>query len=386
MTRPPAVEDWEADEWDNPDSLYQFEGERLRPSRGIAKVIGFFLLLAVAAAVVGGGAYGLWAMNQVNPPDKSGETATFNVTAADDVESVANRLQAMGIITNAKLFTQYVEKKGGLELNPGTFNLIVHDNFGEISKVLRTPPALTYDRVTFPEGFTLDQISRRLVSKVPRLDSAKFFEVATNGKIRSPFQPDNIASLEGLVFPDTYQVSGDQDEGAVLKQLLRQMELVGNREGLDKAPQLVGMTPYQVLTVASLIEKEAKFDEDRAKIASVIYARLFLGMPLEIDAALYYGQSTDTPFNQLKALESPYNVYKHKGLPPTPIASPGAASIKAALNPAPPPPQSECPAATDRCAYLFYVLKDKEGHHVFATTLAQHDENVKVARAAGVLP
>jgi UPF0755 protein len=385
MTKPPIMHDWEADEWDSPEALYEFEAEPLRPSRGIAKLLGFLFLLLVGASIVVGGVYGLWVLRQVNPPGKPGEKVKFTVTAADDLKSVANRLQATEIITSAKVFTWYVKQKGGLELNPGPYEIARRDNMGDVAKVLRTLPAQTFDKVTFPEGFTLDQISRRLTSKIPRLDSAKFFEVATNGKIRSPFQPPEIASLEGLVFPDTYQITGDQDESAILKQLLRQMELVGNREGLDKAKTQVGLTPYQVLIVASLIEKEAKFDEDRPKIASVIYNRLAINKELEIDATLYYGQSNETPFAQLRALDGPYNSYKRKGLPPTPIASPGAASIRAALNPSPPPPQSECGPGVDRCGYLYYVLKDKEGHHVFATTVEQHDANVKAAKAAGVL-
>jgi UPF0755 protein len=166
--------------------------------------------------------------------------------------------------------------------------------------------------------------------------------------------------------------------------MINQMVLVGNREGLDKSLDKVLRTPYEVLIVASLVEKEAKFDEDRAKIASVIYNRLAIDKELEIDAALFYGQPANTPFKTLRATDSPYNVYMHKGLPPTPIASPGAASIRAALNPAPDPPLSECPG-TEQCKYLYYVVKDKEGHHVFATTVEKHDENVNAARAAGLL-
>jgi UPF0755 protein len=118
----------------------------------------------------------------------------------------------------------------------------------------------------------------------------------------------------------------------------------------------------------------------------VIYNRLFLGMPLEIDASLYYRQDPRIPFAQLKALDSPYNLYKVQGLPPTPIASPSAASIRAALNPAPLLPQSECPDARTQCALLYYVLIDRDGHHAFAKTLQEHEANVAKARAAGLVP
>ena len=384
MTRPPVLHDWEQDEWDAPDDLYEFEGERTRPSRGIAKVLGFLFLLTVGGAIVVGGFYGLWVLRQVNPPGKPGAKVAFTVTSDDDIVTVATRLESAGIITNAKVFQQYVKQKGGLELQTGTFQIAVHDNLGEVTRALRTSPGQIFQKVTFPEGFTLDQISRRLSKEVPRFTPPSFMDVANSGKVKSPFQPAGVTSLEGLVFPDTYQFAGDQDEATVLKKMINQMVLVGNREGLDKALEKVRRTPYEVLIVASMVEKEAKFDEDRAKIASVIYNRLAIDKELEIDAALYYGQPANTPFKTLRATDSPYNVYLHKGLPPTPIASPGAASIRAALNPAPDPPLSECPG-TEQCKYLYYVVNDKEGHHVFATTVEKHDENVKAARAAGLL-
>jgi UPF0755 protein len=384
MARPPVLHDWEQDEWDAPDDLYEFEGEPNRPSRGIAKVLGFLFLLTVAGAIVVGGFYGLWVLRQVNPPGKPGAKVAFTVTSDDDIVTVATRLESAGIITNAKVFQQYVKQKGGLELQTGTFQIAVHDNLGEVTRALRTSPGQIFQKVTFPEGFTLDQISRRLSKEVPRFTPPSFMDVANSGKVKSPFQPAGVTSLEGLVFPDTYQFAGDQDEATVLKKMINQMVLVGNREGLDKAQEKVLRTPYEVLIVASLVEKEAKFDEDRAKIASVIYNRLGIDKELEIDAALYYGQPADTPFKTLRATDSAYNVYMHKGLPPTPIASPGAASIKAALNPAPDPPLSEC-TGTEQCKYLYYVVNDKEGHHVFATTVEKHDENVKAARAAGLL-
>ena len=279
MTRPPVLHDWEQDEWDAPDDLYEFEGERNRPSRGIAKFLGFFCLLAVGGAVVVGGFYGIWVLRQVNPPGKPGAKVAFSVTADDDIKTVAERLETQGIITNAKVFQQYVDKKGGLDLQAGTFQIAIHDNMGEVTKALRTSPSQTYENVTFPEGWSLDTISRRLSNKVPRFTPSKFMEVANSGKVTSPFQPPGVTSLEGLVFPDTYRISGDEDEVKVLQKLVRQMVLVGNREGLDKAQEKVARTPYEVLIVASLIEKEARFDEDRSKIAAVIYNRL--AMPKE---------------------------------------------------------------------------------------------------------
>ena len=112
-------------------------------------------------------------------------------------------------------------------------------------------------------------------------------------------------------------------------------------------------------------------------------------MPLEVDATLLYKQNPDLPFLELKAIDSPYNTYLYAGLPPTPIANPGRAAIKAALNPAPNPSAGDpiCREITDGspCMYIYYVLSDKDGNHKFAATLAQHQANVQAAIIAGVL-
>jgi UPF0755 protein len=170
------------------------------------------------------------------------------------------------------------------------------------------------------------------------------------------------------------------------------MERVGAQENIDARAAQLGLSPYQVLIVASMIEREAKFDADRGKIARVIYNRLspFVNMPLQIDATLFYGQDPNATFAQVKDIDTPYNTYLHNGLPPTPIANPGRASIEAALNPTPNPSQGDpicvgLPAGTP-CLYLYYVKIDEEGHHAFSATLEQQQANIDKATAAGVLP
>jgi UPF0755 protein len=144
-----------------------------------------------------------------------------------------------------------------------------------------------------------------------------------------------------------------------------------------------------VLIVASMIEREAKVEEDRPKIARVILNRLRADMPLQIDATLLYGQPAGASPTALSEIDTPYNTYMHTGLPPTPIANPGRASIQAAVNPAPDPSQGDpicaaLPVPTD-CHYLFYVVADEEGRHAFAATLEQHEINVQHARDLGLL-
>lgn len=387
MKRRPVLDDWTPDPWDDPEEVFDFETEKLRPNRTLPRLVGFVATILIVAALLIGGGVGVWAVRQVNPSGTPGDKVNFTVEEGEDLDTVAGRLESQGIITSAKVFTWYTKQKGGYEPQVGYFTVRPKDNMGNVLKALRTPPALTYDKVTFPEGFTLDQFGLRLSKTISRLSAERFATEAGSGNVRSVFAPPDQPSLEGLLFPDTYQIGGNEDERKVLEKLVKQMERIGLSENIDKAEEKVGRTPYEVLIVASLIEREAKFQEDRPKIAQVIYNRLALGMPLQIDASLYYGNSTETPFSELREIDSPYNTYKYKGLPPTPIASPGRAAIAAAMNPAPSPPQSECIEIKKNqgCGYLFYVLKDAEGRHEFATNLDDHNANVKAAQAAGLL-
>jgi UPF0755 protein len=193
------------------------------------------------------------------------------------------------------------------------------------------------------------------------------------------------------LFPDTYRVSNADNEGQVIERMLELMERVVAQEDVLAASERLGLSPYEILTVASMIEREAKVDADRAVIARVIYNRLARGMRLEIDATLYYGAPAGTPFDVLRDTDSPYNTYLYSGLPPTPIANPGRASIRAAVNPAPNPASGDeicavLPDPTVGCDYLFYVLADDDGSHAFAVTFEQHQANIDAARRAGVLP
>jgi UPF0755 protein len=378
--------DWFDDPWDDLDEVWSAEVERAPAQRRwIGVVLAILVALGVVALLVAG-AVGWWLIRQLNPPGEAQTSERFVVLVDDTVETLSERLAEEGFIAHAGVFRWYTERQGGLELEPGTYVLRPGDHVGNLLAVLRTPPSQTFTRVVFPEGFTVGQMGRRLQDRLPDLDAARFAELALeDGAVRSDYQPAGITSLEGLLFPDTYQVAGDETEVRVLERMVRLMERVGRQEGIDES----ALTPYEVLIIASMIEREAKVDEDRPKIARVIYNRLFLGMKLQIDATLYYGQDSSVPFPVLRERDSPYNTYLYEGLPPTPIANPGRASIRAALNPSPNPPPGdpicrELPASK-ACLYLYYVLADTEGRHAFAATLEQHERNIAASIAAGVL-
>ncbi|MEY3618312.1 MAG: hypothetical protein RL726_1010 [Actinomycetota bacterium] len=381
--------------------MTEYDDERLLPDltirssrwRKSRRSLLFASCAVVAIGLIWFGVDQLTYLRKVNPPGDPLAADVFRVVEGADVPSLADALESAGFIVDAGVFERYVSEKGGLDVVPGYYTLRPRDHIGNLLRVLRTPPNETYFKVTFPEGFTVEQIAERVSDELGSIDRSNLVtDAGLNGVpsiVRSRYQPDSVTSLEGLLFPNTYLIAGDSTTAQILRDMIALTERVGRQEGLDDAMTLVGRSPYEVLIIASMIEREAKLDEDRDKIARVIYNRLELGMPLEIDATLFYRQDSARPFLELKALDTPYNTYLKTGLPPTPIANPGRESIAAALDPAPNPTAGDplCGEITEsaQCRYLYYVLADEDGRHTFAATLEQHLANVQKSIEAGVL-
>jgi len=209
------------------------------------------------------------------------------------------------------------------------------------------------------------------VAALPGHTQASFVAAANSGLIRSAYEPAATTSLEGLLFPDTYFVLPNESDASILRRLVNRFDEIGDQIGLGAT---TAVTPYQTVIVASLIEQEVKIPTDGPLVAAVIYNRLRLGMPLQIDATLCYvkGGCPPVPTNADKQRVSPYNTYKVTGLPPTPIASVTMASLQAAMQPANVP-------------YLYYVISDASGKLAFSTTLAQQNHNIALAHAKGLL-
>jgi UPF0755 protein len=336
------------------------------------------------------GSLGWWAIRVLNPSGDPGVAINFTVNEGDTVSSVATRLESAGIIGNAMIFRWYASTKGSVALTPGYYALKPQDNAGSLIEALSTPPDQTFISVTFPEGMTVAQMGKRLSEKMTFMSVEDFATAANSPDTESVLRPKSVTSLEGLLFPDTYQISGDDTEARVVARLVSMMERVTRQVDLTAGAKARGFRPYEILIIASLIEREAKVATDRSKIAQVIYNRLAKKMKLEIDASVKYGQDPVMTWTEMKATDTAYNTYINAGLPPTPIANAGKASIQAALAPfgAPPATDPACSglAVGVKCEYLYYVLADAAGGHVFATTYDQHLLNVEKSKAAGLLP
>ena len=381
---------WHEDPWDDVRSVGDEALDEVRDGGSFLRGPLRQLFAVIATLILVVGAIGSWAVFQLNPTGGDGATVNFTVQDGDTISAVADRLETAGVISHPSLFRWYVSAKGGLDLTPGYFTLKKNESAGRIIAALSKPPAQTFISVTFPEGFTVVQMAARLAEKMVFMTAEDFIAAATGPNVKSELLPKGITTLEGVLFPDTYQVSGDDNEERVVGRMADMMLRVAKQKKLSESVRLVGLTPYQTLIVASLIEREAKIPEDRAKIARVIYNRLAKKMKLEIDASVKYNANPALSWTELKSIDTLYNTYIHAGLPPTPIANPGRASIEAALAPASNPSATDeacvgLPSGT-KCEYLYYVLADATGRHVFATTYDQHLQNIEKARIAGVLP
>lgn len=394
----PAV-DWPTDPWDDADSTASVE--RLRRQTRPIKYFVYLAMVVMVVMILIAGAVGWWYLGKINPEGDPGAVQSFTVQEADDLETLSVRLEEEGLVSDAGVFRWYVDRNGGLEITPGFYQLRPDDHMGNVLDTLETPPGQTYTKVTFPEGFTIDRMATRLESTIGRMSADDFENASSDRAIRSVWQPVEVTSLEGLLFPDTYQVSNAESEAQVVERMVALMERVGGQEDIETRSAVFGRTPYEILIIASLIEREAKVPEDRAKISRVIHNRLFVSQqnpdspfPLQIDASVLYGRDQfgldqNLEFRDLRQIDTPYNTYLRTGLPPTPIANPGRASIRAALNPAPNPPPGDplcvdLPVPSD-CFYFFYVLADEDGSHAFAATPEQHEANVQAALALGLL-
>ena len=331
------------------------------------------VLIALAAFFVLVAGSVVWYQRQINPPGKPGEPITFTIPEGASSGTIAAILDDKGVIKSARVFKLYLKLHPTSGMEAGTYSIAKNESIGAIVSRLKAGPEKTFERLTIPEGLTLKQIADR-VGRLKGRSAEKFLDAANSGRVRSEFEPAGSNNLEGLVFPDTYFIEGTDTEEIILKRMVDQFDTVAVEEGLNTA---TGRSAYDVLKIASLVESEGKVAADRPKIAQVIDNRLDKGMLLQIDATVIYARGGRRPngrvlYSDLE-IDSPYNTYKYKGLPPTPISAAGRSAIRAALHPEPGP-------------WLFYVKFQKDGTHKFSTTLAEHNAAIADARRRGVNP
>lgn len=331
--------------------------------RIVAIAAGVVVVILLLAAV--------WVARQASPPGPRGPMVTVVVAPGSSTARIADVLAANGVISHPLLFRLYVKVRGGGPFQAGQYSLPRHDSYGDVVRLMHRGPLA--NRLTIPEGFTVTQIADR-VGAIPGHSKAHFLAVAESGAVHSRYQPAGSTDLEGLLFPDTYQIEPGESDAQILTAMVTRFDQVAQAAGLDHAPTTAGVNPYQAVVVASMIEREAKLAGDRGLVAEVIYNRLARGMRLQVDATVLFAlrrfEGGTLSAGDLQ-VDSPYNTYRVTGLPPGPIACPGQAALQAALAP-------------PKGAYLYYVVVAPDGQEAFSTTLAGQEANIALARSRGL--
>ena len=296
-----------------------------------------------------------------------GAPVTVDIAPGETTAQIAHQLDADGVIGNT-LWFRLIAKLRGIDgkIEAGRYALRKGMGTQAALDVLSGTAGPAGAPVTVPEGFTLRQIAERLGAHT-QISAPSFVTAATNGSVRAPLERPNVGSLEGLLFPQTYVVAPHDTAVTVTQRMVD--EFVRATDSVDWSyPRARGLSPYQAVIIASLVEREAKVPEDRPKVAAVVYNRLARGMRLQIDATALYGVPHKVPTQADLRRASPYNTYLINGLPPTPIASPGLAAIEAAAH----------PAALDA---LYYVVCEPSGKSCFTRSAAEF-ERLKRLRPA----
>ena len=243
-----------------------------------------------------------WFWWQLNPPGGAGAKVEVQIARGCGVPCIGDELSHRGVIGPSWVFNVYSRLNGDTNFKAGTYELRKNMGVSSAVKALKAGPHIAYVKLTIPPGFWLKQIAAR-VGKLPGLNVDSFAEATQNNAVRSAFEPQGTNNLEGLLWPDTYNISADEDEILVLSTLVQTFDKRAVELGLANA-NVQGHGAYDIIKVASLVEAEAKIDADRPLIASVIYNRLARGMPLQIDATLIYARGDPTEPHALRTRTS----------------------------------------------------------------------------------
>jgi len=295
-----------------------------------------------------------------------GESKKVRIERGSSVREVARLLKREGIIRNETaflIFHRFLFK--GAPLQAGVYRFSKPLRTVDVIRKLVNGEISTF-RVSVPEGLTIEETAEVFSSYIP---PPAFVEAAGNWWLIKDLDPE-ARDLEGYLFPDTYVFPEDVLPSLVVKRMVGNFRRKFTPEMRARAKEL-GMSVREVVTLASIIEKESSNNEEKPLISSVFHNRMKLGMPLQSDPTVIYAMKKLGIWEgrlyrrHYREVKSPYNTYLHKGLPPGPICSPGLSSIKAALY----------PASTD---YLYFIAVD--GHHEFSETYQQHLEILRSRR------
>ncbi|MDN5851840.1 MAG: endolytic transglycosylase MltG [Actinomycetia bacterium] len=343
-----------------------------KKKRGPGCMIALIIVLVLGAA-------GYWGVNKavsmldgvLGPPDNYSGNGTGKVVVevgqGDPIAEIGRTLKAEGVVASVDAFTDAAaQNPESGTIQPGFYKMANEMSAEAALGRLLDESFRTSGSVIVPEGLRSDQIPK-VVAEGSEIDASAVKKALKKPeKLGLPAYAEG--EVEGFLYPATYEVAPKASATELLRQMVKNAREAHNELRLNSRAAKVGVSAREALIVASLIEREASRDKDRPKVARVIYNRLDEGMPLQLDSTVHYvAERSGDVFttDEERDIDSPYNTYKSKGLPPGPIDSPGEEAIKAALNPA-------------KGSWTYFVTVDLEsGETLFASSLSGHNKNVE---------
>ncbi|MBR3158313.1 MAG: endolytic transglycosylase MltG [Atopobiaceae bacterium] len=347
------------------------------PSTGRSVLLIGGIALVVVAFLVGG----FFVVRRLLPVSEGaqvpdGQTVTVAIAEGSDGATIIQTLLDAGVIHSSKDFMRAVnEQNADQSLRSGTYTFTTGSDPADVVRQLVAGPNTSEAQLQVPEGLTVEQTAQ-LVEESLGIASADFMQQAKASNYVEDYSFLKEAgndSLEGFLYPKTYNLAGlEKTPDAIIRMMLSQFEAEFSVLDTDAARKSIfdryglNATDYDFIKIASIIEKEALNEDDRAKVSSVFYNRLSINMALQSDATIGYvnGGLVDTE------ADSPYNTYRYKGLPPTPICSASEWAIEAAMNP------------SDTDYLFFFIIEDGDySNHTFTKTFEEHDAAYAAALA-----
>ncbi len=313
-----------------------------------------------------------FSVGYVFEPPPRGPVVTVTVPQGATLGQIADLLAQAKVVPSARAFRSRAEEDGYAQrFQPGTYKLHQYDTYKAIVAELVQAQVSPATAVTLPEGLDAREMAGVADKAVKDFSKADYLSLTLKNPL--PYKLEGKkpkGSLEGLLFPATYEFPPLKTARDLVDLQLSEFGEAFNKIDLRRARRR-NLTAYDVVTIASMIEREVQVPGERRYVAAVIWNRLRLDMPLQIDATIIYAlghRKRALTLNDLE-IDSPYNTYRNRGLPPTPICNPGVASLRAAAAPA-------------RSAYLYYVARnDGTGRHYFST---DYDQFLKDKAKAGL--
>jgi UPF0755 protein len=324
--------------------------------------LGLVVLVVVAGT--------LWVRAEASPSGPPGAQVILTVHSGGGVDQLASALQSRSVIGSGLAYRIWSRFHSTPAILPGAYAFDKNSSFGTVGAVVSAGPNV-FD-LDIPPGFTVSEVAER-VGQFPGYDATSFESLATSGTVRSPWQPAGSTNLDGLLGTGEYTLVPGETATTLLSKMINRFDVEADQIGLAAGAAKLGFTPYQIITIASIVEKEGVLAKNMGPVARVIYNRLAADMPLQMDSTVLYAEGRDggTVTSQDLELQSPYNTYLNKGLTPTPTSFPSRQALEAALDP---PPGS----------WLYFVVVQSDGTEAFADTFAQQEANEALAAQRGV--